>query len=186
LTFNKRLPLFAARIETGIEDRKAMAKKRKAVKPLPSALTVASSAQPNSQTPLAKAKSAEAEALKPPARTPKPEPPLTPKGTSAKPYAPQAAAPSSPKAPQTVKVTFALLEPQAKRVALCGGFNAWSPEATPMNRRDDGLWETSLALEPGRYEYKFVVDGHWIPDPLAHENVFNGYGALNSVVEVQA
>jgi 1,4-alpha-glucan branching enzyme len=92
----------------------------------------------------------------------------------------------SPRAPQTVKVTFALLEPHAKRVALCGGFNAWSPDATPMNRQNDGLWETSFALPPGRYEYKFVVDGHWIPDPLAHENFWNQHGTLNSVVEVRA
>jgi len=54
-----------------------------------------------------------------------------------------------------------------------------------MNRQNGGLWETSLALPPGRYEYKFVVDGQWLPDPNAHENVFNAHGTLNSVVEVR-
>ena len=54
-----------------------------------------------------------------------------------------------------------------------------------MSRQEDGLWETSLALPPGRYEYKFVVDGQWRPDPNAHENVFNAHGTLNSVVEVR-
>lgn len=140
---------------------------------LPSALTVAKSAQPNSQTPLAKARFTEAQSVKPPARMPKSSAPL-------------ASAPSSPRAPQTVKITFALLEPHAQRVSLCGGFNAWSPDATPMNRLNDGLWETSLALQPGRDESKFVVDGQWKSDPLAHEHVFNGYGTLNSVVEVRA
>ena len=175
-----------------------MSKKTKLAKPLPSALTVASSAQPNAQktqAPLAKAKPAEAETGKPPARTSKPQRSLTPEGTSAKPSAPLAAAPSSPKvavreeapsprAPQTVKVTFVLHEPHAKRVALCGGFNAWSPDATPMHRQNGGLWARSLALQPGRHEYKFVVDGQWLPDPHAHEKVPNGHGTLNSVVEV--
>ena len=27
---------------------------------------------------------------------------------------------------------------------------------------------------------------HWIPDPLAHENVCNQHGTLNSVIEVRA
>jgi 1,4-alpha-glucan branching enzyme len=95
------------------------------------------------------------------------------------------AAVPSPKAAQKVKVGFALFEPHAQRVSLCGGFNAWSPEATPMNRQDGGLWEASLALPPGRHEYKFVVDGQWLPDPNAPEQVFNAHGTLNAVVQVR-
>ena len=48
-----------------------------------------------------------------------------------------------------------------------------------------GTWETTVELAPGRYQYKFVVDGQWIPDPLAHDNVWNQHGTLNSVVEVR-
>jgi hypothetical protein len=48
-----------------------------------------------------------------------------------------------------------------------------------------GHWETTVALAPGRYQYKFVVDGEWIPDLLAQENVWNEHGSLNSVVEVR-
>ena len=172
-----------------------MSKKTKAAKRLPSALTVASSVQPNaqtSQTPSAPATCSDTEAVKPSASVAKPQARPTPGRTSA----PPAAAPSSlkaaareqapsPRAARTVRVTFALLEPHARRVSLCGGFNAWSPGATPMSRQEDGLWETSLALPPGRYEYKFVVDGQWRPDPNAHENVFNAHGTLNSVVEVR-
>jgi hypothetical protein len=39
-------------------------------------------------------------------------------------------------------------------------------------------------LEPGRYEYKFVMDGKWIHDSRAGENVANASGSLNSVLEV--
>ena len=55
-----------------------------------------------------------------------------------------------------------------------------------MRRHSDGHWETTVDLAPGRYEYKFVRDGEWIPDLLAHENVWNQHGTLNSVVEVLA
>jgi 1,4-alpha-glucan branching enzyme len=55
-----------------------------------------------------------------------------------------------------------------------------------MKRHTDGHWETTAALAPGRYQYKFLIDGQWIPDPLARENVRNYHGTLNSVVEVRA
>ena len=91
-----------------------------------------------------------------------------------------------PTASPKVKVTFVLVDLGAKQVALSGDFNGWSPNATPMRRDSSGHWETTLDLVPGRYQYKFVVDGEWVPDPLAHENVWNQHGTLNSVVEVRA
>jgi len=60
----------------------------------------------------------------------------------------------------------------------------WSPDATPLKQQHAGRWQTPLALEPGRHQYKFVADGQWLHDPLARENVSNGHGSLNSVVEV--
>ncbi len=92
----------------------------------------------------------------------------------------------TPTAPQTVKVTFVLFEPDAKQVALSGEFNSWFADAMPMKRRGDGHWETTVALAPGRHEYKFVVDGRWKHDPLARVNVWNQQGTLNSVAQVRA
>ena len=38
-----------------------------------------------------------------------------------------------------------------------------------------------LKLEPGRYQYRFVIDGEWLNDPL-NENVEpTPYGGHNSV-----
>lgn len=87
--------------------------------------------------------------------------------------------------PKSVLVSFALSKPGARRVSLCGEFNGWSVEATPMKQKEGGRWETTLALRPGRYQYKFVVDGQWIHDPNAPENAPDGYTALNSVIEVR-
>jgi hypothetical protein len=119
----------------------------------------------------------------------KPTPAEAPPKQSEPPQSPEKAAAvaqaSKPTATKTIEVTFVLCEPDAKQVALCGDFNGWAAGATPMKRRDDGHWETTVALMPGRHQYKFVVDGHWIPDLLAHENVWNHHGTLNSVIEVR-
>lgn len=88
-------------------------------------------------------------------------------------------------ASRKVKVTFVLPICDAKRVSLSGEFNGWSPDTTPMKRHQDGHWETTVDLAPGRHQYKFVRDGEWIPDLLAHENVWNQHGTLNSVIEVR-
>jgi hypothetical protein len=98
-----------------------------------------------------------------------------------------AEAPTASAVPK-VKVTFVFPVCQCcpERVSLSGDFNGWSPEATHMKRHDDGHWETTIELAPGRYEYKFVRDGEWMPDLLARENVLNLHGTLNSVIQVRA
>ncbi len=87
-----------------------------------------------------------------------------------------------------VNVTFVFPVCQCcpKRVSLSGDFNGWSPDTIPMKRYDDGHWETTIELVPGRYEYKFIRDGEWMADLLARENVLNPHGTLNSVIEVGA
>jgi 1,4-alpha-glucan branching enzyme len=88
--------------------------------------------------------------------------------------------------PRIVEVAFALEWGAAREVFLCGDFNQWSPGALRMIRREgDGLWEKRLTLAPGRYEYKFIVDGAWIPDPNGHESAANVFGSTNSVLVVR-
>ena len=84
------------------------------------------------------------------------------------------------------EVDFVLECNGVERVYVCGDFNNWRPTSLRMiGNADAGLWEKRLTLSPGRYEYKFVVDGKWLHDPDAQENVSNIYGSLNSVVQVQ-
>jgi len=84
------------------------------------------------------------------------------------------------------EVAFVLSSPEAEEVYLCGDFNEWSPGNLPMIRHGgDNWWEKRLVLAPGRYEYKFIVNGVWIHNPDAAENVPNIHGSLNSVVEVR-
>lgn len=88
---------------------------------------------------------------------------------------------------KTIDVIFAIEASEAQAVYLCGDFNDWSRTGLDMIRHaTNGKWEKHLALQPGRYEYKFLVDGEWVNDPRAKENVRNIHGSLNSVVEVLA
>ena len=52
-----------------------------------------------------------------------------------------------------------------------------------MNRVPDG-WELHAELPPGRYEYKFIVDGEWMHDPVNKEKVKNEHQTFNSVLYV--
>ena len=47
-----------------------------------------------------------------------------------------------------------------------------------------GRWAKDLALPPGDYEYRLVVDGQWLPDPQVAETVPNPFGGLNSIRRV--
>jgi hypothetical protein len=93
---------------------------------------------------------------------------------------------SKPSVRKSVDVRFRLVKPDAKGVFLCGEFNGWSISATPMDRHDDGYWEATVSLSPGKYQYKFIVDGEWLTDPAARQNVPNNCGSSNSVVDVRA
>jgi len=84
------------------------------------------------------------------------------------------------------EVVFVLNSREAGAVYLCGDFNDWLPDKLPMIRHGDHrLWEKRLLLPPGRYEYKFIVDGVWTHNPDAGKNVANTFGSLNSVMEVR-
>jgi 1,4-alpha-glucan branching enzyme len=84
------------------------------------------------------------------------------------------------------EVDFVLEFIGAEQVYVCGDFNDWHPTCLRMiGNADAGLWEKRLTLPAGRFEYKFVVDGNWLHDPDARENVPNIHGSLNSVVEVR-
>ncbi len=74
----------------------------------------------------------------------------------------------------------------AQQVTVAGTFNQWNPNAQPMADEDgDGVYEVSLLLAPGVYQYKFVVNGNqWFEDPQALSYVPDGFGGRNSVLQV--
>jgi 1,4-alpha-glucan branching enzyme len=81
-------------------------------------------------------------------------------------------------------IEFKLYSPKAKKVSLAGSFNNWDAKKLSAKKDSQGNWLVKIDLKPGRYEYKFVVDGSWINDPKS-QAVFNTFGTQNSVVEVK-
>ncbi len=82
-------------------------------------------------------------------------------------------------------VVFAAKFDDAERVLIAGDFNNWTPMSTPLNTNGSpSRWVAKLPLEPGRYRYRFVVDGKWVTDPNNNYVETNEYGELNNVVEV--
>ncbi|MCK6483313.1 MAG: AAA family ATPase [Phycisphaerae bacterium] len=81
-------------------------------------------------------------------------------------------------------VRFVVRLPGARHVRLAGDFNGWSPVSTPLSRVGRDEYAITLPLEPGRYRYRYVVDGEWRNDPWNTYVESNPYGDLNNVVEV--
>ena len=81
---------------------------------------------------------------------------------------------------------FLLHAPKARRVALVGDFNGWAREGTLMSDPDEnGVWTVSVPLQPGRYQYKFLVDGkQWVVEPDAPAYHPDGFGGRNSLLEI--
>ncbi len=83
-----------------------------------------------------------------------------------------------------VAVHFEFTHPTARTVCVAGTFNNWHPTTKSMHSSGNGHWAKEAFLPPGDHEYCLVVDGQWMPDPLARETVANPFGGRNSVLKV--
>lgn len=85
------------------------------------------------------------------------------------------------------RVTFKIpAEVGAESACLCGDFNDWAEDATPMKQRKDGSFSTTISLEPGRtYRFRYLLDGErWENDWEADRYLPNQFGSDDSVVEL--
>lgn len=94
-------------------------------------------------------------------------------------------------------VLFRYKAPAARQVNVAGEFNNWvgtqdtgriDPNIDPMRDPDgDGIWEITLPLPPGRYQYKYLVDQvDWQEDPGNPETTDDGFGGKNSILVVNS
>ncbi|MCP4631891.1 MAG: AAA family ATPase [candidate division Zixibacteria bacterium] len=82
-------------------------------------------------------------------------------------------------------IVFRFKSPTAKAVLVAGDFNNWSPDDGLMSRKErNGMWEKIISLDPGTYQYRFVVDGKWIPDPSNPIKADDNLGGVNSVITI--
>lgn len=83
-----------------------------------------------------------------------------------------------------VEVELTCEAPQAETVFVAGEFNQWRAGDTRLRRDETGTWKVQVWLAPGRYEYRFIVDGEWQDDPLASARVPNAFGSSNCVLAI--
>ncbi len=86
---------------------------------------------------------------------------------------------------KSVLVRFTLNSPSARYVYVVGDFNNWALDDTSRLDPDrQGQWQKSYTLKPGKYRYKFVVDGRWIHDPDNPQKEDNIFGSVDSVLKL--
>jgi 1,4-alpha-glucan branching enzyme len=85
-----------------------------------------------------------------------------------------------------VEVTFSFNASVNSEVFLAGSFNDWDSNSTQMLLNNQtGNYELVLLLQPGYYEYKFIVNGNWILDETNPNFAANDFGTLNSVLNIE-
>lgn len=84
---------------------------------------------------------------------------------------------------QSVTIQLAGFQ-SAKQVVLAGTFNDWHHTKDTLQKTKDG-WQITLALKPGVYMYKFIVDGEWMEDPGNPDKILSEYNNYNSILEVK-
>jgi chromosome partitioning protein len=78
---------------------------------------------------------------------------------------------------------------RASDVRIAGDFNGWVPDKGVRSLIEtEGttrVWTKILRLPPGRYQYRYVVDGEWREDPENPETANGAVGGRNSVLVVR-
>jgi chromosome partitioning protein len=80
-------------------------------------------------------------------------------------------------------VVFTIEAPAAERVELAGDFNDWTPEGCEKEVTGR-LWTKLVRLAPGRYRYRYIIDGEWHSDPYSPEVQPSPFGGDDSVLEL--
>jgi hypothetical protein len=74
--------------------------------------------------------------------------------------------------------------PNARVVAVAGNFNEWNQSQVLCGKEGDE-WVCRIDLAPGKYTYKFIIDGDWILDPANPDTEDDERGNTNSVLVVK-
>ena len=84
------------------------------------------------------------------------------------------------------KVTFTVPAEDAKKVAVVGDFNDWSPKASTLKKLKNGTFKGTFDLpKESTYEFKYLVDGEYINEAEADGYQWNDYaGSENAVLEL--
>lgn len=81
-------------------------------------------------------------------------------------------------------VSFSLHDHWVQQVQVLGSWDEWQAPGLVAQPVENGVWQTApLSLPPGRYLYKFLLDGaRWLDDPANPQKWPDSYGGLNSLL----
>ncbi len=89
--------------------------------------------------------------------------------------------------PREVVVRFR--DAAAGDVRIAGDFNGWVPDrgvrSLIASEGQERVWTKVLTLEPGTYQYRYVVDGEWREDPANPQSAPGPTGQPNSILQVR-
>jgi len=89
--------------------------------------------------------------------------------------------------PREVVVRFE--DSSAGDVRIAGDFNGWVPDrgvrSLIASEGPTRVWTKILTLEPGTYQYRYVVDGEWREDPANPQSAPGPTGQPNSILHVR-
>jgi chromosome partitioning protein len=87
------------------------------------------------------------------------------------------------------EVTVSYRDAIARDVRIAGDFNGWVPDKDVRSHLHvagrDRVWTKVLTLPPGRYRYRYLIDGEWREDPENPERTAAALGGRHSVLVVR-
>jgi len=83
------------------------------------------------------------------------------------------------------RVEFRIYKPDARFISVVGDFNFWNTENDLLEKGNDGIWRLQKRIPPGKYRYKFIIDGRWLPDTYNKNSASDQNGEICSILEVK-
>lgn len=72
-------------------------------------------------------------------------------------------------------------------VSIVGDFNKWDSVAHPLNKTEDGHWQTVIELEEGKfYQFRYLINGQDGYTDAGGEVCANPFESDNNVLTVSA
>jgi len=81
-----------------------------------------------------------------------------------------------------VKFTSPTKNRPGARVEILGDFSNWQP--IPMTLLETGEFQTSVELPPGKFQYKYKVDGEWVHSDTQPKEI-DSNGNVNNIIVVE-
>lgn len=82
-------------------------------------------------------------------------------------------------------VEFRIYSPNASYVSVAGDFNSWNPENDMLRQGRDSIWRVKVQLPKGKYRYKYIIDGKWIPDTYNPQTASDELGTVCSLIKIE-